>query len=153
MIDITLHGGFFYFVSPFTSPYIYIFIQLLVFGPFILFPFFVFCFLFFFLQAKDLLENGHGVLGPLDRVADGAGILVDFVVVATLGRLVAEEVNVVVGDAVGLLGLGLEVLEAVCLVPAGGEDVKGDLSADGEAIRTHTHTDTVWLVLGGFNKL
>lgn len=69
-------------------------------------------------------------------MADGAGILVDFVVVAALGRLVAEEVNVLVGDAVGLLGLGLEVLEAVCLVPAGGEDVKGDLAADGEAGRT-----------------
>lgn len=86
-----------------------------------------------YLQAKDLLEDLHGVLGALDRVADGAGVLVDLKVVAALGRLVAEEVNVLVCDAVGLLGLALEVLEAVGLVPAGGEDVKGDLAADGEA--------------------
>lgn len=91
--------------------------------------FFLSCFC---LQAKDLLENGHGVLGALDRVADGAGVLVDFVVVAALGRLVAEKVNVLVGDAVGLLGLVFEVLEAVRLVPAGREDVKRDLASNGE---------------------
>lgn len=100
-------------------------------------PFFFSNFLLYakpYLQVKDLLEDGHGVLGPLDRVADGAGILVDFVVVAANGRLVAKEVNLFVGDAVGLLGLVLEVLEAVRLVPAGGEDVERDLAANGEAV-------------------
>lgn len=61
-------------------------------------------------------------------------ILVNLVVVAALERLVAEEVDGGVLDAVGLLGLVLEVLQAVGLVPAGGEDVEGDLAADGEAV-------------------
>lgn len=85
------------------------------------------------LQVENLLDDLHGVLGALDRVANGAGVSVNLVVVAADGRLVAKEVDVLVADAALLLGLGLEVLEAVCLVPAGGEDVKGDLAANGEA--------------------
>ena len=65
-------------------------------------------------------------------MADGAGVAEDLVVVATGEGLVAEEVDGLVLDAT-VLGLGLEVLEAVCLVPASGEDVEGDLATDGEA--------------------
>ena len=66
-------------------------------------------------------------------MADGAGVAVDLVVVAAGEGLVAEEVDRLILDAAGELGLGLEVPEAVGLVPAGGEDVEGDLAADGEA--------------------
>lgn len=66
-------------------------------------------------------------------MADGPGVAVDLEVVAALERLVAEEVDVLVGDSVGLLGFVLEVLQAVGLVPAGGEDVEGDLATNGEA--------------------
>jgi hypothetical protein len=66
-------------------------------------------------------------------MASNARIGVDFVVVATLERLVAKEVDGLVADSVGLLGLVLEVLKAVRFVPTGGEDVEGDLTADGEA--------------------
>lgn len=86
------------------------------------------------LQLEELLKLRHRILGPRDRVPDRPGVLVDLVVVAALERLVAEEVDRRVGDAPRLLGLGLEVLQAVGLVPAGGEDVEGDLAADGEAV-------------------
>ena len=68
-------------------------------------------------------------------MADRAIVGEDLVVVATGVRLVAEEVDGLVGDAVGLLGLALEVAQAVGLVPADGEDVEGDLAADGEAAK------------------
>lgn len=58
----------------------------------------------------------------------------NLVVVAAGRGLVAEEVDRLVGNAVGLLGLVLEVAQAVGLVPTVGEDVKGDLAPNGEAI-------------------
>ena len=67
-------------------------------------------------------------------MADGARVVVDLVVVTALGRLVAEEVDRGVLDAARLLGLVLEVRQAERLVPAGGEDVEGDLAADREAV-------------------
>jgi hypothetical protein len=67
-------------------------------------------------------------------VPNGPLVLVNLIVVAADGRLVAKEVDGGVVDAVGLLGLVLEVREAVGLVPAVREDVKGDLATDGEAV-------------------
>lgn len=64
---------------------------------------------------------------------NGTGVFVDFVVVTSLKSLVTKEVNVPVGNA-AILGLILEMLKAVSLVPTGGEDVKRDLAADREAI-------------------
>lgn len=97
------------------------------------------CFLFqrqhMYLEIKELLEDADGVLRAGDGVSDGAGVGVNLVVVAALEGLVAEEVDGVVGDAIGLLGLVLEVLEAVGLIPASGEDIKGDLASNGEAAR------------------
>lgn len=86
------------------------------------------------LQLEELPELLHRLLGPLDRVADRPGVLIDLVVVPALEGLVAEEVDRRVGNPSRLLGLVLEVFQAVGLVPAGGEDVEGDLAADGEAV-------------------
>lgn len=83
---------------------------------------------------EELLDLTQSVLGTVDRVANGTVISVDFVVVATGTSLVTEEVDVLVGDATRLLSLSLEVLKAVCLVPASGEDVEGDLATNGEAV-------------------
>jgi hypothetical protein len=66
-------------------------------------------------------------------VAHSARVLENLVVVAALVRLVAKEVDSAVLDSRDLL-LGLDVLQAVSLVPAGGEDVEGDLAADRVAI-------------------
>lgn len=60
-------------------------------------------------------------------------VLVDFVVVAALVRLVAEEVNGGVLDTTWQVLLVLDVLQAVGLVPALGEDIERDLAADGVA--------------------
>lgn len=62
-----------------------------------------------------------------------AGILVDLVIVAARVGLVAEKVHGRVVDA----GEGIfrgEVLQAVGFVPAGREDVKGDLATDRVAV-------------------
>lgn len=84
------------------------------------------------LQLEDIPQLPHRVLGPGDGVAHGPLVVVDLPVVAALHGLVAEEVDRGVLDAAGPLGLVLEVLQAVRLVPARGEDVEGDLAADGE---------------------
>jgi len=81
------------------------------------------------LDAERLLEDANGVLRVLDRVPDRPLVAVDLPIVAALERLVAKEVDVLVLDA-GHVLLGLDVLQAVRLVPAGGEDVEGDLAAD-----------------------
>lgn len=67
-------------------------------------------------------------------MADGPGVAVDLVVVSALHVLVAKEVDGLVLDAALLLGLGLEVIEAVGLVPALGEDVERNLATNGEAV-------------------
>ena len=85
------------------------------------------------LQVEQLLQLSHGLLGAGHAVTDGARVLEDLVVVAALVGLVAEEVDGAVLDAADLL-LGFDVLQAVGLVPASGEDVEGDLAADGVAV-------------------
>ena len=56
--------------------------------------------------------------------------MIDLVVISTLGRLVAKEVNDLVADTVGLLGFGFDVLEAVGLVPTCRENVERNLATD-----------------------
>jgi hypothetical protein len=63
-------------------------------------------------------------------VALGPGVGVDLPIVPSLVCLVPEEVDGGVLDAIGPLGFSLYMVQAVCLVPALGEDVEGDLSAD-----------------------
>lgn len=89
------------------------------------------------LKVEQLLQLGDGLIRAGNTVANGARVLEDLVVVAALVGLVAEEVDGAVLDAADLL-LGFDVLQAVGLVPASGEDVEGDLAADGVA---------VWLIL------
>ena len=84
-------------------------------------------------QVKLLLDLLVAVVGSRDRVAHGAGVAEDLIVVAALEGLVAEEVDGLVLDA-ALLGLVLEVVEAIGLVPASGEDIEGDLATNGEAV-------------------
>lgn len=60
-------------------------------------------------------------------------VRVYLVIVPALERLIPEEVYRRVIDAARLLGFGLEVLQAVPLVPARRKDVEGDLAADGKA--------------------
>lgn len=85
-------------------------------------------------QLKQLPQQLHRMLWVVDRVANSPTVAEDLVVVAAGHALVAEEVDVLVLDA-GRFLFGLEVAQAVGLVPAGGEDVEGDLAADGVAVR------------------
>lgn len=84
------------------------------------------------LEVEKFFQNLHGFLRALDGVANGSLVAEDLVVVAALEGLVTKEMDVLVGDSVGLLGLVFEVAQAVSLVPASGEDIEGDLAADGE---------------------
>lgn len=85
------------------------------------------------LQVEQLPQLSHRLLRASHTVTNSARVLENLVVVAALVSLVAEEVDLAVLDASDLL-LGLDVLQAVGLVPAGREDVKGDLSADRVAV-------------------
>jgi hypothetical protein len=86
------------------------------------------------LDVEELLEDAHGIFRTGNRMADSSGIGVDLVVVAALESLIAKEVNVLVSNAIGLLGLVLEVPEAVGLVPSSREYIEGNLTTDGEAV-------------------
>jgi DNA-binding transcriptional LysR family regulator len=66
-------------------------------------------------------------------MTDRPRILVNLIVVAILEALVAEEVDVLVvytGEMLSWICLRLDMLQAVCLVPAVREDVEGDLAAN-----------------------
>lgn len=65
-------------------------------------------------------------------MTNSARVLIDFIVIAADKALVTEKVDVLILDAGDVL-LGLDVLQAIGLVPAGREDVEGDLATDGEA--------------------
>ena len=64
-------------------------------------------------------------------MADRSRVIVDLIIVPALVCLVTEEMYRRVCHAAWLLGLVLEMLKAIGLVPASGEDVEGDLAADG----------------------
>lgn len=85
------------------------------------------------LKVEQLLQLSDGLLGAGHAVANGARVLEDLVIVAALVRLVAEEVDGAVLDAADLL-FGFDMLQAVGFVPAGRENVEGDLAADGVAV-------------------
>jgi hypothetical protein len=86
------------------------------------------------LLRHKLLQLLNGIIRVRNTVSNRSRIRVDLVVVAALVCLVAEEVDLGVLDAAGLLGVFFEEPQTVRLVPAGGEDVEGDLSADGVAM-------------------
>lgn len=66
-------------------------------------------------------------------MTDRARVGVDLIVIATNKTLVTEEVDGLVLGSGDVL-LGLDVLQAVGLVPASGEDVERDLATNGEAL-------------------
>lgn len=66
-------------------------------------------------------------------MSDGSWVTVNFIIVASREGLVTEEVDRLVVDTSNLL-FRLHVLQAVSLVPAGREDIKRDLTADGVAV-------------------
>lgn len=69
------------------------------------------------------------MLRVLDGMPNGPRVGVDFVVIPTGEALISEEVDVLVLDT-GSLFFGLDMPQAVCLIPTSGEDVKGDLPAN-----------------------
>ena len=60
-------------------------------------------------------------------------ILINLIIIPTLVRLVPEKVDRRVLDTANAFFF-FKVLQAVGFVPAGGEDVEGDLAADGVAV-------------------
>jgi hypothetical protein len=58
-------------------------------------------------------------------------ILINLKIITTVIRLVAEKVNRRIVHTIGQVLVGLDVTQTVRLVPAGREDVEGDLAADG----------------------
>lgn len=58
-------------------------------------------------------------------------VAVDLPVISALVRLISEEVNRLVIHAIRQVLVRLDVAQGVRLVPAGGEDVEGDLATDG----------------------
>ena len=81
-------------------------------------------------HVEQLLQLPHGIVRIGHAMSDRAAILENLVVVAALVRLVAEEMDGGVVDAADVL-LVQDVLEAVGLVPTGGENIEGDLPTDG----------------------
>ena len=66
-------------------------------------------------------------------MTDRPRVLVNLIVVTILEALVAEEVDILVVDTREMLSwicFGLDMLQAVCLIPAVREDVEGDLAAN-----------------------
>jgi transcriptional regulator of aromatic amino acid metabolism len=85
------------------------------------------------LQVKQLLQLVDGVLRAVNGVSNGARVFVNLVIVSSDEGLIAEEVDGRVFDTRDVL-LRLNVLQAVGLVPAGGEDIERDLTADRIAV-------------------
>ena len=95
------------------------------------------------LQLKKLLQDSHRVLGVRHGMSDGPFIAVDFIIISTLVRLVAEEMDGAVVDAANRL-LGSNVLQTVRLIPAGGEDIEGDLTTNRISVEATTGSVTAW---------
>ncbi len=82
------------------------------------------------LKLKKLLQHLHRLFRVLHRMSRRARILENLIIVTAFVCLVAEEVNGRVIDAREVFLVG-QMLQAICLVPAFGKHVEGDLSADG----------------------
>lgn len=81
-------------------------------------------------ETEELLQNAHRIFGTLYSVASCTRIVENLPIVTTLKGLVAKEMDFLVFNAIGFLGVVLEMLEAVCFVPAVGEYVERDLATD-----------------------
>ena len=84
-------------------------------------------------KAENLFERFHRLFWVLHGMPDCSAILEDFIVVPALVCLVAKEVNGGVVNTADLLLL-LNVLQTIRLIPAGGEDIEGDLTSNAVAV-------------------
>lgn len=73
-------------------------------------------------------------------MADRPWVLVDLVVISSLVGLVAEKVDSRVFDSAWLLGLSLEMCQAVSLIPAVREDIERDGASNGKTVFTSKST-------------
>lgn len=85
-------------------------------------------------QVKQPLQLLNRIVRIRDSVSNRPRVFKDLVVIATRTGLVTKEVDCLVRDAARLLGILLQMAQAVGLVPAVGEDVEGDLAANGKAM-------------------
>lgn len=84
-------------------------------------------------KIKKLLQLPHRILRTPHTMPHRPTILIDLIIISPLVRLIPKEMNSRIIDTADLLFF-FKMLQAVCLVPAGGEDVEGDLAADGETM-------------------
>lgn len=86
-----------------------------------------------YLEIEKLLQLLHGIIRTLDDVTNRSRVTVDLIVITSDKTLVTEEVDVLVFGAGDVL-FGLDVLQAIGLVPTGWENVERDLAANREAL-------------------
>jgi hypothetical protein len=75
-------------------------------------------------QIEDLLNQLERIIWTLNRMANGSWIRIDFIIIPSNVCLISEEVDSSVCDAAGFLGFGLQMPQAVGLVPARWEDIE-----------------------------
>lgn len=85
-------------------------------------------------DSEHLLQFPHRTLRTLNTVSHCPTVLIDLIIISTFVCLISKEMYSRVVNPADLL-LRFQVLQAVGLVPAGGEDVKGDLAADRVSIK------------------
>ena len=62
-------------------------------------------------------------------------ILINLPIIPTLIRFIAKKVDSLILNAIRQILIRLDMAQTVRLVPAVGEDIEGDLAADGETAR------------------
>ena len=75
-------------------------------------------------KVKELLDLRICVLWILDSVANSSWVAVELVIVSALVCLISEEVDSRENSTSGKLSFVFEMVKAVSLVPAFGEDVE-----------------------------
>jgi len=81
-------------------------------------------------QAEDFLQFPCRIIWTGDRMPNCSWIFVDLVVVSALVRLITKEVYRRVLYPIRLLRLVLQMLQAIRLIPASGEDIKRYLATN-----------------------
>ena len=81
------------------------------------------------LKFEQLFHRPHCILRILDTVPNCPAVFEDFIIISTFECFVSEEVDGRVINTTERL-LCFQVLQAVSLIPASGEYIEGNLSAD-----------------------
>jgi hypothetical protein len=81
-------------------------------------------------EIKQLLHLRIRICWVLNGMPNRPRVLINLVVITPLHRLVAEEMDSVVFYTIRQVGVVFDMTEAVGFVPAGGENVEGDLATD-----------------------